>query len=155
MTKLVPNAVKQGGRYVAFTIESSEFAISINDVREIRAWSGVTPLPNAPAFILGVMNLRGAIVPIVDVRYRFGMGKTEPSRLHVVIVSAVGDHPVGLLVDGVSDILDATSDDVRPLPDEAASEASGLLGVLAFRDSLAGIVDVSHLADGAQLRQAA
>jgi purine-binding chemotaxis protein CheW len=155
MTKLGAGMVKSGGRFVAFTIGSSEFAVSINDVREIRAWSGATPLPNAPAFILGVMNLRGAIVPIVDVRYRFGMGQTEPTRLHVVIVSAIGDHPVGLLVDGVSDILDAAAEDVRPLPDEAAASGAGLLGVLTYKDSLAGIVDVTHLADGAQLRQAA
>lgn len=141
------SASAEANRFVAFTVADRGFALPIEDVREIRAWSGVTALPNAPTYVLGVMNLRGAILPIIDVRARFGLGVTEPTPTHVVIVSAIAGRPLGLLVDTVSDILDAEPDALRPVPEEASADRRGLHGLLAHKDQLMAIVDVTQLAD--------
>src|SRR5271157_4702862 len=105
----MPQAVIQavGGvkQFISFKIGSEEYAIDIMAVREIKGWTETTALPNQPDYILGVMNLRGIIVPVYDLRCRFGMGLTEASRSHVVIIVAARDRMAGLLVDAVSDIL--------------------------------------------------
>ncbi len=106
-------AVKQ---FISFRIGGEEYAIDIMAVREIKGWTETTSLPNQPQHILGVMNLRGTIVPVFDLRRRFGMGLTEASRSHVVIIVAVLDRIVGLLVDAVSDILTIDSSEIARCP---------------------------------------
>src|SRR5690349_10774035 len=87
---------------IAFRIQDQEFCVDIMAVREIRGWTPATPLPQAPSFVRGVINLRGMVLPIVDLSDRLGLGVTEPSARSVIIVSQVGPQIVGLLVDGVS-----------------------------------------------------
>ena len=103
-------------QFISFRIGGEEYAIDIMAVREIKGWTETTSLPNQPQHILGVMNLRGTIVPVFDLRRRFGMGVTETSRSHVVIIVAVLDRIVGLLVDAVSDILTIDSSEIRLCP---------------------------------------
>src|SRR3546814_8604662 len=93
-----------------------------SDLREIRAWTEVTPLPNTPPFVRGVINLRGAVVPIFDLRVRLGAGAAEPTSANVVIVVEIGDQFCGLLVDTVSDILALADDALQPVPATRSEE---------------------------------
>lgn len=88
---------------ISFEISGQEFCIDIRTVREIRGWTVATPLPQAPDFIRGVINLRGSIMPVIDLRARLGLGVTEPSSRHVIVVVQNGPRAAGLLVDGVQE----------------------------------------------------
>lgn len=104
-------------QFISFRVHDEQFAIDIMAVREIKGWTETTVLPNQPEYLLGVLNLRGAIVPIYDLSCRFGMGLTKTSRLHVVIIVSVMDRLIGLLVDAVSDIITVPTGEIRPVPD--------------------------------------
>lgn len=88
---------------ISFEIGEQEFCIDIRTVREIRGWTAATPLPQAPDYIRGVINLRGSIMPVLDLRARLGLGLTEPSSRHVIVVVQESDRCAGLLVDGVQE----------------------------------------------------
>jgi purine-binding chemotaxis protein CheW len=113
-TKLDPSSVR---KVVAFRIGAQEFCVDIMSVREIRCWTPATALPHTPNFVRGVINLRGFVLPIIDLASRFGFPPTEPSAQHVIIVTQIANRTVGLLVDAVSDILTVTDDLVQPTPD--------------------------------------
>lgn len=102
---------------IAFRIGDQEFCVNIMSVREIRGWTPATPMPHSPHYVLGVINLRGAVLPIVDLSARLGMKPAEPSPRHVIIVAQMRRQVVGLLVDAVSDILTVTDDDIQPVPE--------------------------------------
>jgi purine-binding chemotaxis protein CheW len=104
-------------KVVAFRIGAQEFCVDIMSVREIRCWTPATALPHTPNFVRGVINLRGFVLPIIDLASRFGFPPSEPSAQHVIIVTQVANRTVGLLVDAVSDILTVTDDLVQPTPD--------------------------------------
>ncbi|AXQ93746.1 chemotaxis protein CheW [Cereibacter azotoformans] len=108
---------------VAFRIGSQEFCIDIRAVREIRGWTPTTILPHAPAYVIGVINLRGLVVPIINLAARLAVGAPEPDARHVVIITVVDDQLIGLLVDAVSDILTVSPSAVQPTP-QVASEAT-------------------------------
>ncbi|GIK50061.1 MAG: chemotaxis protein CheW [Hyphomonadaceae bacterium] len=101
---------------ISFRIDSQEFCLDIMAVREIRGWTAATPLPHSPPFVRGVINLRGAVLPILDLKARLGLGDAEPSARSVIIVVQVGKRLVGLLVDGVSEILAADPNTVQATP---------------------------------------
>ena len=90
-------------QFITFTLGSEEYGIDIMVVREIKGWTETTMIPNAPTHVRGVINLRGVIVPIFDLRARFGMGLTATTTMHVVIIVATGTRTIGLLVDTVSE----------------------------------------------------
>jgi purine-binding chemotaxis protein CheW len=104
-------------KVVAFRIGAQEFCVDIMSVREIRCWTPATALPHTPNFVRGVINLRGFVLPIIDLASRFGFPPTEPTAQHVIIVTQISNRTVGLLVDAVSDILTVTDDLVQPTPD--------------------------------------
>src|SRR5690606_7813859 len=101
---------------ISFRIDSQEFCLDIMAVREIRGWTVATPLPHSPPFVRGVINLRGAVLPILDLKARLGLGDAETSARSVIIVVQVGKRLVGLLVDGVSEILAADPNTVQATP---------------------------------------
>jgi purine-binding chemotaxis protein CheW len=103
-------------RLVTFQTDGRAFGIDVSAVREIRGWQQTTPLPNASDHILGVINLRGAIVPVIDLRQRLGLGPTEISRASVVIVTDIGDRLIGVLADSVSDIVDVSETELHAAP---------------------------------------
>ncbi|MEO8883696.1 MAG: chemotaxis protein CheW, partial [Devosia sp.] len=94
--------IENSVQLIAFSIGEQTYGVEITTVREIRAWSGATPLPNTRDYVRGVINLRGTIVPIFDLRARFGDGLTSPTKNHVVVVMSAGNKWVGMLVDAVS-----------------------------------------------------
>jgi purine-binding chemotaxis protein CheW len=131
---------------LAFRIGAQEFCVDLASVREIRGWTAATPMPHAPSFVRGVVNLRGAVLPILDLAERSGLPPAEPSERHVIIVSRIADRIVGLLVDAVSEILAAAEGAVQPPPD-VASERTRLLvrGLLAIGDRMATLISLDHL----------
>ena len=108
MSYVVKNLSQGSRELIAFRIGNQEFCVSIMSVREIRGWTPATKMPHSPAYMMGVLNLRGAVLPIVDLAARLGMRPAEPTPRHVIIVAQVGRKIVGLLVDAVSDILTKT-----------------------------------------------
>jgi purine-binding chemotaxis protein CheW len=88
---------------ISFEIGGQEYCIDVRSVREIRGWSPATPMPHTPDYILGVINLRGAVMPVLDLRCRLGLGRTEPSSRHVIVVIQEGTRMAGVLVDGVQE----------------------------------------------------
>jgi purine-binding chemotaxis protein CheW len=127
---------------IAFTIDEQVYGVEITTVREIRAWSGATPLPNTREYVRGVINLRGTIVPIFDLRARFGAGVTEATKTHVVVVLAVGEKWVGILVDAVSDILTVLKKDIHPVPEGESMDAELLNGIITHENRMVGLIDL-------------
>lgn len=101
---------------ISFRIGEQEFCLDIMAVREIRGWTAATPLPHSPSFVRGVINLRGAVLPIVDLKARLGLGMCEPNARSVIIVVQVAGRLVGLLVDAVSEIIAAERASIQPTP---------------------------------------
>jgi purine-binding chemotaxis protein CheW len=104
-------------QFVTFTLGEQPYCVDIMSVREVRTSNAITPLPGAPDFVRGVINLRGTIVPILDLRARFGQGRTEPSQSHAVVIVTIDGRLNGLLVDGVSDILSVGASKIAPIPE--------------------------------------
>ncbi|MGE0116602.1 MAG: chemotaxis protein CheW [Dongiaceae bacterium] len=131
---------------VCFTIGDETYGIDIRAVREIRAWSATTVLPNAPDFVRGVINLRGTVVPILDLRARFGRGRTEPTKVHVVIVVAIDSRIVGILVDTVSDIVAVATTEIRPVPEIGGAEMQECLdGLIAQGEQMIALVAADRI----------
>ncbi len=140
---------------ISFLIGTQEFCVDIMSVREIRGWTPATPLPHSPAYVRGVINLRGAVLSIVDLAARLGFPATEPSARAVIIVAQVGQQVVGLLVDAVTGILTVTADTVQPTPDVASDMArSFVTGVLAVEGRMISLITLDHVLPAAE-RQAA
>ena len=140
---------------ISFLIGTQEFCVDIMSVREIRGWTPAPPLPHSPDYVRGVINLRGAVLSIVDLAARLGFPRTEPSARAVIIVAQVGPQVVGLLVDAVTGILTVTSDTVQPTPDVASDMArSFVTGVLAVEGRMISLITLDHVLPSIE-RQAA
>ena len=109
---------------ISFEIGGQEFCIEITAVREIRGWTPATPMPQTPGYVLGVINLRGAVMPVIDLRNRIGLGVTEPSSRHVIVVVQHLDRMAGLLVDAVQEtfMVDTSLMQDPPAMDALSSE---------------------------------
>jgi purine-binding chemotaxis protein CheW len=117
MNEITKTETASTSKVIAFRIGNQEFCVDVIAVREIRGWTPATALPHTPAFVRGVINLRGFVLPIIDLAARFGFPAAEPTPQHVIIVAEIGRKTVGLLVDAVSDILTVTDESVQPTPD--------------------------------------
>ena len=133
---------------IAFSIGEQIYGVEITTVREIRAWNGATPLPNTREFVRGVINLRGTIVPIYDLRARFGDGQTTPTKNHVVVVMSVGEKWVGILVDAVSDILTVSKDEIHAVPEGNAADTELLAGIITHENAMVGLIDLHAIVAG-------
>lgn len=108
------------GEYLTFTLAEEEYGIEILKVQEIRGYEAVTRIANAPPYIKGVMNLRGTIVPIADLRIKFDLGEPKYDEFTVVIILNLHGRTIGIVVDGVSDVIALTGEQIRPAPDFGA-----------------------------------
>jgi purine-binding chemotaxis protein CheW len=144
------------GQYLTFVLAGEEYGVDILRVQEIRGWSAVTPIPNTPAYVQGVLNLRGTVVPIIDLRLRLGMERIAygPTTV-IVVVNAVHAgqlHVAGLVVDGVSDVCNVSEEDTRPAPDfGAAIDVSFMRGMATVREKMVILLDVDRLFGRAEL----
>ena len=132
--------------FISFSIGADRYGVDIMAVREIRSWTDVARLPNQPEYMRGVLNLRGAMVPIVDLRCRFGQGVTETTAQHVVIVVQIGNRQVGMLCDRVLDIVAFEAKKIQPVP-QVAKHAAGqtLAGLIAADDGMIAIIELANL----------
>jgi purine-binding chemotaxis protein CheW len=132
--------------YLTFTLGSEEYAIDILKVQEIRGYEPPTLIANAPAFIKGVINLRGIIVPIVDLRLKFNLKKVEYTPFTVVIILNVASRVLGIVVDSVSDVISLTRNQIRPAPDFSASfDTKYILGLASLDKRMLIITDIEQL----------
>ena len=116
---------------IAFLVGSQEFCVDVMGVREIRVWTRATPVAHAPAFMYGVINLRGAVLPVIDLAVRLGLSPTIPTSRHAVLVVEIGSQMVGLLVEGVSEILTIKQDAIQSAPDIVSHMAKSFVqGIL-------------------------
>jgi len=135
-----------GGEFLTFRLGGEEYGIDILKVQEIRSYEPPTRIANAPAFIKGVVNLRGVIVPIVDLRLRLGCESAEYSALTVVIVLNVKGRVVGAVVDSVSDVLELAKDAIRPAPEMASAvDASFITGIGSVGERMLILMDIEGL----------
>ncbi|MBK8537561.1 MAG: purine-binding chemotaxis protein CheW [Candidatus Competibacteraceae bacterium] len=140
----------EGLQYLTFNLAGEEYGIDILKVQEIRGWMPVTKVPNAPVFVRGVMNLRGAIVPVIDLRLRFGLEAVEYTKITVVIVVTVqsdsGSRIIGMVVDGVSDVLNVNATDIKPSPDfGTAVHTEFISGLVTIEAGMVMLLDVDRL----------
>ena len=135
-----------GQEFLVFTLGDEEYGIDILKVQEIRGYDQVTRIANTPDFIKGVTNLRGVIVPIVDLRVKFSQGDVEYDDNTVVIVLNLGQRVVGIVVDGVSDVLSLTAEQIRPSPEFAVTLSTEYLtGLGALGDRMLILVNIEKL----------
>ena len=145
-----------GRELISFRIGAQEFCVDIMEVREIRGWTPATALPQAPPFVRGVINLRGAVLPIVDLGARLGLGVADPTARHVIIVAQVQNQIVGLLVDAVSDILTVTDDMIQPTPDVASDMVRTFVrGLLAIEGRMVSFISLDRVLPDRELDHAA
>jgi purine-binding chemotaxis protein CheW len=133
---------------ISFAIGDDQYGVDIMSVHELKSWTKVTQLPGQPDYVRGVMNLRGTMIPIVDLRCRFGQGLTEATPLHVVIVVQIDEYTVGLIVDRVSDIVSADPAKTQPVPRVTADEqlrSSFLSGLVTVGDEMIALIDLGNL----------
>lgn len=133
-------------QYLTVNLAHEEYGIDILAVREIRGWSQVTRIPQAPHYVLGVLNLRGAIVPMLDLRLRFGLEREEYTQTTVTVIVTVAGRLFGVVVDGVSDVMDVSSDRIRPVPDMGtAVDTEYLKGLTSVAERMVLLLDVDKL----------
>lgn len=144
------DSAKSEVEFVTFSAGDQSFSIEITQVREIRRWSPVTALPHAPQEVLGVMNLRGSVIPIYDLAARFGLGQTPENPRNVIVVAMHGGQTVGLLVEAVSEILSVARDQIQETPDIRSEMArQSITGVIPIEAGMTRVIDL-----GAVLHQA-
>ena len=132
--------------FLTFTLGAEEYAIDILKVQEIRGYDAVTTIANSPAFIKGVINLRGTIVPIVDLRIKFKLGKVEYTPFTVVIILNIGGRVVGMVVDSVSDVIALEPGQIRPAPEFSSSvDTAFILGLGTVAERMLIVVDIQRL----------
>ena len=146
-------SVETGREYLTFELAGEEYGVDILRVREIRGWEPVTWIPNSPAFVKGVLNLRGAIVPVIDLRIRFDLPRSDYTPMTVVVVLAVksGDgreRIMGVVVDAISDVVNARLSEIQSTPEfDASIKIDYINGLATAGEQMIMLVDVDKLLD--------
>lgn len=139
-------AKSAAGEYLTFVLGAEEYGLEILKVQEIRGYDAVTQIANTPDFIKGVVNLRGKIVPIVDLRIKFHLGKVEYNEFTVVIILNLGGRVVGIVVDGVSDVMALKEDQIRDVPSLVTSiDTKYIVGLATVESQMLILVDIEQL----------
>jgi purine-binding chemotaxis protein CheW len=137
-------------QYLTFALGQEEYGVEILKIREIKGFSPLTPLPNAPHYVKGVLNLRGTIVPIIDLRARFAMAAVECTKYTVIVVVQVGGQTVGFVVDAVSDVLTVSRDAIQPTPDlHGQIDTACLTGLAPAGEKMVILLDIDTVLGGA------
>jgi purine-binding chemotaxis protein CheW len=139
-------AASQGRELLTFTLGSEEYGIDILKVQEIRGYDAVTTIANSPEFIKGVINLRGIIVPIVDMRIKFHLGKVDYNQFTVVIILNLANRVMGIVVDGVSDVITLTPEQLKPAPEFGTSlDTQYITGLGTVDERMIIVMDIEKL----------
>lgn len=141
-----------GNEYLAFTLGKEEYGIDILKVQEIRGYEQVTRIANAPEFVKGVINLRGIIVPIVDMRIKFRIGEATYDQFTVVIILNIGGRIMGIVVDSVSDVITLNSTQIKPPPEMGtAFSTEYLIGLGTLDERMLILIDIDKLMSSAEM----
>ena len=133
-------------KFIALRVNGLEFCVDINNVREIRGWTPATPLPRAPSYVRGVINLRGKVLLIIDLAARLGLAPMEPTGTSVITVIDTKEQPVGLLVEAVSDILAVSDSDIQPTPNVGSVAAGQFVrGVLNYEGRMISLIAIDEV----------
>ena len=140
------NQAMDATQYLTVNLADEEYGVDILAVREIRGWTPVTRIPQAPSYVLGVLNLRGAIVPVLDLRLRFGLKREEYTATTVTVIVTVAGRNFGVVVDAVSDVVDVDAAAIRPVPDMGtAVDTEYLKGLTSVGERMVLLLDVDRL----------
>jgi purine-binding chemotaxis protein CheW len=144
------NDASDAAQFLTFVCAGEEYGVDILCVQEIKGWDGVTRVPYTPPYLLGVMNLRGVIVPVIDLRSRFGVALRAPDSSTVVIVVRVrtenGEKTAGIVVDAVSEVYSVAPDDIKPTPElGAVADAACVRGLASVDDKMVMLLDIDKL----------
>ncbi len=135
-----------GNQFLTFRLLDEEYGIDILQVQEIKNYSHITPIPNTPSFVKGAMNLRGTVVPIVDLRIKFDLPEAEYTQYTVIIVVTIQDRVVGMVVDAVSDVLNVGSEDFEPAPSLGGGvDTSFMKGLAKNGDRLITLLNIDKV----------
>jgi purine-binding chemotaxis protein CheW len=139
-------------QFLTFKLAGEEYGVGILTVQEIRGWSPVTAIPHSPRWLLGVINLRGVVVPIIDLRIKFEFERADYNEFTVVIILNVGARVAGIVVDGVSDVITLTDAQIKPPPALGnTSDTSHIIGFGTLDDRMRILMDVERLMASADL----
>ena len=139
-------------QFLTFKLAGEEYGVGILTVQEIRGWSKVTKVPHTPAWLLGVINLRGVVVPIVDLRLKFDFANAEYNEFTVVIILTVAQRVIGVVVDGVSDVITLASSEIKPAPSLGnGTDTSHIIGFGTLDERMRILMDVEKLITSADL----
>jgi purine-binding chemotaxis protein CheW len=151
-TSVATAADDAGNEFLAFTLGKEEYGIHILKVQELRGYETVTRIANAPEFVKGVVNLRGIIVPIVDMRIKFNLGEPTYDQFTVVIILNIGGRVMGMVVDSVSDVITLTPDQVKPPPEMGtAFNTDYLIGLGTLDERMLILIDIDKLMSSAEM----
>jgi purine-binding chemotaxis protein CheW len=137
--------------FLTFTLGGEEYAMDILKVQEIRGYEAVTRIANTPAFIKGVINLRGLIVPIVDMRIKFNLGEPVYNEFTVTVILNLGKRVIGIVVDSVSDVISLDEQDIHPAPEFGTFDMQYLIGLAAVNDRMLILIDIERLMSSAEM----
>jgi purine-binding chemotaxis protein CheW len=152
MKVLAERKIQESQQFLTFLLDDQEYGLEIFKIREIRGYAPITPIPNVPPHVRGVMNLRGTVLPVIDLRMKFHLPPVEYNKYTVIVIAAVGDKTVGLLVDAVSDVLMVADKDIREAPDFGASVDTRFInGVFESREHLTVALNLEKLLSESEL----
>ena len=150
-SKRIREETRKLREFLTFTLGSEEYAIDILKVQEIRGYDSVTRIANTPAFIKGVINLRGLIVPIVDMRIKFNLGEPVYNEFTVTVILNLGKRVIGAVVDSVSDVISLAEEDIHPAPEFGTFDMQYLLGLAAVNERMLILLDIERLMSSAEM----
>jgi len=152
MTASVEKQKLESQQFLTFLLDDQEYGLEIFKIREIRGYAPITPIPNLPSHVRGVMNLRGTVLPVVDLRMKFHLPAVEYNKFTVIVIATVGDKTVGLLVDAVSDVLTVELDAIREAPDfGTAVDTRFINGVFQSKEHLVVALNLEELLTDSEL----
>ena len=152
MKAIVKHQPPAASQFLTFLLDEQEYGLELFKIQEIRGYVPVTPIPNVPAHVRGVMNLRGTVLPVVDLRMKFRLPPIEYNKFTVIVIAMVGEKMVGLLVDAVSDVLQVTQEAMRAAPDfGSAVDTRFIDGVFQTREHLAVALNLEKLLSDIEL----
>ena len=137
--------------FLTFNLGNEAYAIDILKVQEIRGYEAVTRIANTPAFIKGVINLRGVIVPIIDMRIKFSLGEPVYNEFTVAIILNIGKRVVGVVVDSVSDVVSLAEEEIHPAPEFGTFDTQFLLGLATVNDGMLILIDIERLMSSSEM----
>jgi purine-binding chemotaxis protein CheW len=152
MKSLAANQARDSQQFLTFLLDDQEYGLEIFKIREIRGYAPITPIPNLPPHVRGVMNLRGTVLPVIDLRMKFHLPTVEYNKFTVIVIATVADKTVGLLVDAVSDVLMVAHEAIRDAPDfGTAVDTRFINGVFQSREHLAVALNLEELLTDSEL----